>query len=578
MATRTRVIGPISAYAIAVSKGYTGTEEEFAEEIANASTNAQTASDAAEQCVQLTESLPSDFTDVLSELGSIGDSLAKPYAAEGLEGLYVAGNHVTHDSTLFRCYNNINTAGAWDTNKGNFAQIPVGDETEALYGEAAKAMSAAAYKCEYPLSSESTDNTNISPNTGKWSAGGSYSVWIIARPLNAIGFSMSPNASRASRYALLKTSANTDGTYPDYAKGETLTMVSSDVVVALPKDANFIFIPKSISSNNMAPTSFAFYYAADNNLVTGTYMPETAARDIRTGQMFLNGGMMYRAAQPIANGASISPNVNCKPGTLSEGIDTARAMAYETSVSPWRVLYHDMADETYSFSQTGIELTVARKGNRYTINGTIAANSTAVRLALYDYVSAFTTSFPSARTKEQVLLDGHIYEASMTYVSGSASLPSQSTSEISIGANIAILKQGSVSAQGSRYPGSTNFDWYGPHFARLTYASIDHPNGITPAIFLYRKGVADAENDNSVVLTDYTVEVELHDITAKSAVAPVEYGISAVASHVANDLFWVGDSIYKATRSISAGGTIDMSNSTQTTIADEISALRSAIS
>lgn len=36
MATQTKVIGPISAYAIAVQEGYTGTKAEFATEIANA--------------------------------------------------------------------------------------------------------------------------------------------------------------------------------------------------------------------------------------------------------------------------------------------------------------------------------------------------------------------------------------------------------------------------------------------------------------------------------------------------------------------------------------------------------------
>lgn len=45
MAMRSKVIGPISAYAIAVANGYTGTEAQFAE-----------------QASSLVESLPSDFT------------------------------------------------------------------------------------------------------------------------------------------------------------------------------------------------------------------------------------------------------------------------------------------------------------------------------------------------------------------------------------------------------------------------------------------------------------------------------------------------------------------------------------
>lgn len=36
MAVQTKVIGPISAYAIAVQGGYTGTKAQWAQEIANA--------------------------------------------------------------------------------------------------------------------------------------------------------------------------------------------------------------------------------------------------------------------------------------------------------------------------------------------------------------------------------------------------------------------------------------------------------------------------------------------------------------------------------------------------------------
>jgi hypothetical protein len=36
MATQTKVIGPISAYAIAVQEGYTGSKSEWAAEIGNA--------------------------------------------------------------------------------------------------------------------------------------------------------------------------------------------------------------------------------------------------------------------------------------------------------------------------------------------------------------------------------------------------------------------------------------------------------------------------------------------------------------------------------------------------------------
>lgn len=63
MAQKSRLIGPISAYAIAVAKGYQGTESEFAEQVAKCEA-------AAEKCEELTASLPDDFTEVLDEIAA----------------------------------------------------------------------------------------------------------------------------------------------------------------------------------------------------------------------------------------------------------------------------------------------------------------------------------------------------------------------------------------------------------------------------------------------------------------------------------------------------------------------------
>ena len=51
MATLRQDLGPVTAYAYAVSEGYTGTEEEFAEVLANFADSAeQVAADAAQGC------------------------------------------------------------------------------------------------------------------------------------------------------------------------------------------------------------------------------------------------------------------------------------------------------------------------------------------------------------------------------------------------------------------------------------------------------------------------------------------------------------------------------------------------
>lgn len=75
MAMRAKVIGPISAYAIAVSKGYTGTEEEFAQQIADAANNAAAAEAAAEHCDDVLESIPLDYSALSDEVETIQNAI-----------------------------------------------------------------------------------------------------------------------------------------------------------------------------------------------------------------------------------------------------------------------------------------------------------------------------------------------------------------------------------------------------------------------------------------------------------------------------------------------------------------------
>lgn len=75
MAIRSKFIGPISAYAIAVANGYTGTEEEFAQEIADASTNAATAQAAADHCDDVLESIPQDYSALSTKVNNIENEI-----------------------------------------------------------------------------------------------------------------------------------------------------------------------------------------------------------------------------------------------------------------------------------------------------------------------------------------------------------------------------------------------------------------------------------------------------------------------------------------------------------------------
>ena len=131
MALRTRAIGPISAYAIAVSKGYTGTEEEFAQEIANASTNAATAEASAEQVQELVNDLPSSFTALLEEL----DDTQKMVSPLYIPGVAIAaGEYKVKDGYLYKCNTAVSAESntSWDAVSQYFDPVNVGGELVVL--------------------------------------------------------------------------------------------------------------------------------------------------------------------------------------------------------------------------------------------------------------------------------------------------------------------------------------------------------------------------------------------------------------------------------------------------------------
>lgn len=116
MATQTKVIGPISAYAIAVQEGYTGSKQDWAAEIGNAQANAAAAEAAADRVQTLTESLPDDFTDTIA-------NFAPTYSTSST---YAIGDYVIHYGSLYRCITKITTAEAWTP--AHWTQVSVGED------------------------------------------------------------------------------------------------------------------------------------------------------------------------------------------------------------------------------------------------------------------------------------------------------------------------------------------------------------------------------------------------------------------------------------------------------------------
>ena len=121
MATRTKVIGPISAYAIAVANGYTGTEAQFAEQIANASANAARAEAAADHADAVTESLPADFYDVEKNFAPLYANLTFPVSA---------GQHCVYNGIYYAANTDIATSEAWTA--AHWTRVNVGDEVNDL--------------------------------------------------------------------------------------------------------------------------------------------------------------------------------------------------------------------------------------------------------------------------------------------------------------------------------------------------------------------------------------------------------------------------------------------------------------
>ena len=231
-----------------------------------------------------------------------------------------------------------------------------------------------------------------------------------------------------------------------------------------------------------------------------------------------------------------------------------------------QVTYHNTGADTASGAGGSVapNLTVETRGNRFTLNGTVASSNTALKLMVCRAIGFASGSYPSGRVTEQKLLEGHTYEMRMRYISGSATHESGT----SVGVSARFTKGGGVVAIGTAYPES-NIDWQGEHYAVIKYTEADYPLGLSPCIIISRVGA-------DITFTDYCVEVTLYDITAQVAIAQVEHE-SAILAHEAGEIFWVNDGLYKATAAIAVGDALaEGTNIEATSLAAMIAALAPA--
>lgn len=131
MVTVTKKIGPISAYAIAKEEGYTGTKEQFAQEIGNAAANAQAAATSASAAEASAASAAASASQAMSTTpegyNSMMDSIAAEYSAEAT---YAVGDYCRYDAEIYRCTTAVTEAGAFDSSK--WTKVVVGDEVSSL--------------------------------------------------------------------------------------------------------------------------------------------------------------------------------------------------------------------------------------------------------------------------------------------------------------------------------------------------------------------------------------------------------------------------------------------------------------
>lgn len=201
-----------------------------------------------------------------------------------------------------------------------------------------------------------------------------------------------------------------------------------------------------------------------------------------------------------------------------------------------------------------------KNGNRFILNCNLAASSTSYRFYIAGNLIATSSNGSAAslttHPTELVLQNGHIYEAKATHISGTAT------------DNVYITFHGFRKAIGGSTYGFLNTDGFS--YARMAYNSEEDPNGIGIAIYVARR-----ENGND--LQNFTIEVELYDITDQLAIAPVEHEKSE-ENHAIGDVFWLESTLYKVTETIASGESIvPGTNVIATTVMEELSALKALI-
>lgn len=133
-------LGLVTAYAYAVSQGYTGTEEEFAELMASYATVAEEAAESAAEAAASAEAAGASETNAASSAASAGQSAT----SAGNSATSASGSAVQAQSSATAAWQSATQAAGSATAAGNSATAAAGSASQAAASETAAGASATA--------------------------------------------------------------------------------------------------------------------------------------------------------------------------------------------------------------------------------------------------------------------------------------------------------------------------------------------------------------------------------------------------------------------------------------------------
>lgn len=218
---------PVDAYQMAVAGGYTGTKEQFEQDMGNSGTNAINAADSAAAAA-------ASATTAANAAGN----LAPAYSASAT---YAVGDHVLYDGGYYVCTTAITTAEAWTA--AHWTAAKVGPEITDLKTQINGSMYGVDGITDFFIPKALLINSS-----GNWSTSVARHISIPVKGGDAI--SLTGNSDYAGTYAALKSDNAASGAAADFCANsgddvwqERKTLeIDTTVNFVAPSDCNVLYL------------------------------------------------------------------------------------------------------------------------------------------------------------------------------------------------------------------------------------------------------------------------------------------------------------------------------------------------